>query len=255
MNKPKTTQLSVTKSVRITPNMQRITLQGHGLNNFPSDCEGSYIKLLFDQRGTTDLTTLQPDERPVMRTYTISRFFPSSQTIDVDFVRHETCDLNCGFAGRWAMNVNIGDTINIAGPGNSSLLNTTADWYFMVGDMTSLPALSAKLRTISARAKGYVVIKIIEQSDIQHIAIPSNMQVIWTTDNDSMLSHVTSLPWLDGDVSVWVACEFDMMRAMRNFFRNEKEVAKDNIYISSYWKKGVSEDGHKIIKRQDAASS
>ncbi len=252
MNRPETTPLSVVRSARISPNMQRITLHGEGLNNFPAECEGSYIKLLFSQRGSTDLSTLTSSERPVMRTYTISRFDRSAQTINVDFVRHETCDLQCGFAGRWAVNAKAGDTINVAGPGNSSYLNTDADWYFMVADMTSLPALSAKLRTLDARSKGYAVIKIIEQADIQHIAIPSNMQVIWTTDDNSLLSHVTSLPWLDGDISVWVACEFDMMRAMRNYFRSDKNVPKDNIYISSYWKKGVSEDGHKIIKREDA---
>ncbi|MDF4604042.1 siderophore-interacting protein, partial [Vibrio parahaemolyticus] len=26
-------------------------------------------------------------------------------------------------------------------------------------------------------------------------------------------------------------------------------------YISSYWKQGVSEDGHKVIKREDAESN
>jgi NADPH-dependent ferric siderophore reductase len=45
------------------------------------------------------------------------------------------------------------------------------------------------------------------------------------------------------------------MRALRQYFRNEKEVDRENIYISSYWKKGVSEDGHKVIKREDAESN
>ena len=42
------------------------------------------------------------------------------------------------------------------------------------------------------------------------------------------------------------------MRELRQYFRNEKEVAKENIYISSYWKRGVTKDGHKAIKRADA---
>jgi NADPH-dependent ferric siderophore reductase len=42
------------------------------------------------------------------------------------------------------------------------------------------------------------------------------------------------------------------MRALRQYFRNEKQVKRENIYISSYWKLGVSEDGHKTIKQQDA---
>ena len=60
------------------------------------------------------------------------------------------------------------------------------------------------------------------------------------------------LPWFSGVVSVWGACEFDDMRALRGYFRNEKEVQKDKIYISSYWKSDGPEDGHKVIKREDA---
>jgi len=39
---------------------------------------------------------------------------------------------------------------------------------------------------------------------------------------------------------------------LRHYFRNEKQVDKDNLYISSYWKEGTTEDGHKIIKQKDA---
>ncbi|NVJ56308.1 MAG: siderophore-interacting protein, partial [Vibrionaceae bacterium] len=38
----------------------------------------------------------------------------------------------------------------------------------------------------------------------------------------------------------------------RQYLRNDKQVKRENIYISSYWKQGVSEDGHKVIKQQDA---
>ncbi len=49
---------------------------------------------------------------------------------------------------------------------------------------------------------------------------------------------------------MWCACEFDDMRALRDYFRNQRNVEHDRIYISSYWKNGVSEDGHKVLKRQ-----
>ncbi len=47
----------------ITPNMQRLTLQSDAFANFPADCEGSYIKLLFDKAGSTDLSGVAEGER------------------------------------------------------------------------------------------------------------------------------------------------------------------------------------------------
>ncbi len=251
MRKPSPKQLTVIKSEIISPNMQRIVLQGDALADFPHDCEGYYIKLLFNTIGGTDLSVIADGERPIMRTYTIRHFSSSQRTIDIDFVRHITNDLQCGFAARWAMTVRVGETIHIAGPNTIKDTNADADWFFMVADMTALPALSAKANKLPQDAKGYAVIKVIEPGDIQPIKTPDNVQVIWLTGEESLAAKVHSLPWLDGTVSVWAACEFDSMRTIRRYFRNEKEVERENIYISSYWKQGVSEDGHKAIRQQD----
>lgn len=255
MNKPSPQQLTVLNSKKITANMQRITLQGHVLAGFSNDCAGNYIKLLFNPIGGTDLSTVPEDEKPIMRTYTIRSFSPINHTIEIDFVRHITEDLECGFAARWAINAKKGDIINIVGPGTIKDMNTHADWFLMVADMTALPALSAKIKNLPNDAKGYAIIKVIENNDIQLIEAPKNLKVIWITNEESLYSKVKSLSWLDGIVSIWSACEFDAMRQLRSYYKNEKQVAHENIYISSYWKKGVSEDGHKVIKKQDATQN
>ena len=64
MSKPSPIQVTVTSTKTITPNMQRITLRGDGLSRFPNDCEGGYIKLMFNELGGTDLTTLEQGKRP-----------------------------------------------------------------------------------------------------------------------------------------------------------------------------------------------
>lgn len=253
--KPQPKQLVVTHTETITPNMQRLTLQGEALSQFPADCEGGYIKLLFNEMGGTDLQPVSEENRPLMRTYTIRRFYPETSSIEVDFVRHITQDLQSGFAARWAMSAQKGDVINIVGPGTISNLNTDADWFFMAADMTALPALSAKIRTLPEEAKGYAVISVISAADIQPLHAPAGMELIWLTEGQALAEAVRELEWLEGDAAVWCACEFDSMRALRQYFRNEKEVDRENIYISSYWKQGVSEDGHKVIKHEDAESN
>ncbi|WP_260261945.1 siderophore-interacting protein [Vibrio intestinalis] len=250
MQKPAFQTVSVISTQQITPNMQRLTLAGQGLAEFPSDCEGGYIKLLFNAVGGTDLTGLDENNRPVMRTYTIRRFLAEQQAIEVDFVRHITQDNQCGFASRWAMNAQVGNTISLRGPGIIANLNTAADWFFLTADMTSLPALSAKIKQLPENAKGYAVIQVESLEDKQKLQAPDGIEVHWITEG--LADKARSLEWYEGHAAVWCACEFDSMRQLRQYFRNEKEVLKDNLYLSSYWKKGVSEDGHKVIKRQDA---
>ncbi|MDA0148893.1 siderophore-interacting protein [Vibrio sp. LaRot3] len=250
MPKPAFQTVSVLSSEQITPHMQRLVLSGQALSEFPPDCEGGYIKLLFNAVGGTDLTGLDENNRPVMRTYTIRRFLADQQAIEVDFVRHITLDNQCGFASRWAMNANVGDTISIRGPGIIANLNTAADWFFLTADMTSLPALSAKIKQLPDNAKGYAVIHVESLEDKQELQAPKGIEIHWITEG--LADKARSLEWHEGHAAVWCACEFDSMRQLRQYFRNEKEVLKDNLYLSSYWKKGVSEDGHKVIKRQDA---
>ena len=150
------------------------------------------------------------------------------------------------------MSAQVGDVISIAGPGSISTMNLEADWFFMVADMTALPALSVKIQSLPEQAIGYAVIQVDSEQDRQLINAPENIKIIWLDASQSIAEQIQGLPWLEGEASVWCACEFDSMRQLRQYFRNEKEVERENIYISSYWKKGVSEDGHKVIKRQDA---
>lgn len=246
--------LNVMKTERISPHVQRITLQGANIAHFGKESEGGYIKLLFTPLGSTDLSSLEADTQPVMRTYTIRQFDPQTHCLVVDFVLHITDDLACGFAARWAENAQVGEKISIAGPGKSQDPNWQADWVYLVADMTALPALSVTLANLPAESKGYAVIEISDPADQQTLLAPAGVKIIWVNAaQDKPLTEVVKTqPWLTGQCAVWCACEFETMRELRQYFRNEREIDREFIYISSYWKNGVTEDGHKVIKRQDA---
>lgn len=255
--KPNSRLLTVIDSQQLTPNMQRISFQADDLSDFPDDAAGGYIKLLFTEQGDTDISLLASDERPKMRTYTIRHLRQALNQLDVDFVRHEHAEIDhCsgGFAAAWSQSARTGDTISIAGPGEIKPINPNVDWYFLIADMTALPALAAQLAKLPATAQGYAVIEINHQDDKQNLTKPEGIEVIWVVANaakTNLLDQVKALTWQQGEVSVWCACEFSAMRALRAYFRNDKDVNKDNIYISSYWKAGCTEDGHKIAKRDD----
>ena len=69
--------------------------------------------------------------------------------------------------------------------------------------------------------------------------------------NTMLEDSVMALPWRDGEVSVWVAGEFSASRALRQYFRHEKPVRKENMYVSCYWKIGENDEGMKAAKRAD----
>lgn len=251
--------LQVVRTLQITPNMKRITLGGEELKGFPEGTEGSYIKLWFPWPGETEFSmpsedgTRGPGNGPMMRTYTIRNHDPGALELDIDFVVHG----DEGPASGWAMNARTGDQITISGPGDGKMIDPTADWFFMVGDMTALPALSANLKMLPDDARGYFVMEIIDGSDIQDLAKPDAIEMHWVinpqpeAENDLLLNKVRELEFLDGRPSVWTACEFSKMRALRHYFRQERNVDRFEVYASSYWKHGVGEDEHKLIKRQD----
>ncbi len=249
--KRKARELTVTAATQLTPNMRRLTLHGEDLADFPDDAEGAYFKLTFPG---ADL------ERPVMRTYTVARHRPDRHEIDVDFMLHANPDGSTdGIAAPWAVQAQAGDRMSIFGPGAATFINTDADWYLLAADMTALPALTASLARLPATAKGHVVVEILAEEDRQDLLAPAAMEVLWVvnpqagSDASPLHDAVRQLAWLDGHVAVWAACEFKTMKRLRRYFRDERGVEKSHLYISSYWKKGLKEEAHKVAKQEDAA--
>ena len=249
MSKPQPRRVIVTQSVRITPNMQRVHLSGEDLLTFPSVTAGAYVKLMFDLEGNP-LKRLTDTSQVAMRTYTVAQFDTDKPELVLDMVIHAD-DGKTGPASAWATSTQPGDIITLAGPGSIKGLSEQYDWVLLAGDMTALPSIRNHLAALPEQAKGYAVIKIEDEKDAVALNKPEGVTVIWEHTRP-LPSRLAQLTWLEGNPTVWVACEFSDMRAIRTWLKDEKAVAHENIYISSYWKKGRSEDQHKIEKRQDS---
>ncbi|WP_299587873.1 siderophore-interacting protein [uncultured Microbulbifer sp.] len=236
----RTYELTVVRRVKVSEHMLRITLGGNTLESFPSNQESAYIKFVFPQGA---------GERPLMRSYTIRH--QRETEIDIDFALHD----HQGPASNWAVNAQPGDRILIGGPGPKKLINHQADWFLLAGDMTALPAISVNLAELPSTASGFAVIEVASESDIQDLVHPENLQLHWvinpTPTGALLLPKIQTLPWMKGQPAIWAACEFGSMRTLRKFFKQEKEISKNHFYISSYWKLGQSDEGHKIAKKRD----
>lgn len=246
MTRPEPRTLTVTNSLRITPNMHRVTLGGDGYAGFPEGQDGGYVKLRLSEL---------LNAKDCVRTYTIRH--QSTAGIEIDFALHGSGDTS-GPATNWAVHAQNGDTINVGGPGKAKPLPEGKGPFLLVGDMTALPAISVNLEALPDDAVAHAIILVRDARDKQEISAPEGVSVDWIVEpdlgtNPTLLANAArQISKVDELAYVWVACEFEAMKLLRQFFRVEHGLGKEQLYISSYWKRGMVEDDHKRIKRVDA---
>ncbi len=83
--------------------MQRVTLGGPGLGDFPQGQEGGYLKLFLGEGA---------NGKPIVRTYTIRH--QRKDALDIDFALHG--DDAAGPATRWALRAEPGERSWSAAP-------------------------------------------------------------------------------------------------------------------------------------------
>jgi len=238
----------VASSYQLTSNMQRVVFTGEQFVGFPEGQGSGYIKLLLPN------ATGSIEQRTTIRTYTIRRFDSHANELTVDFSLH---DHTCGPASNWANNANPDDHLTINRPGPIKLVNNDANWFFLVGVMTALPALACNLEQLPDDAVGYAVIEVTSDQDEQSLKSPKGIDIHWVVNarshvhNPAFVDTVKSLQWSDGVSSIWTACESHCMRTLRTYFKVDRHVAKEDIYISSYWKIDRTEEQHKQDKALD----
>ncbi|MEM9137265.1 MAG: siderophore-interacting protein [Cyanobacteria bacterium P01_F01_bin.42] len=248
----------VKSSQKVTPNLQRVIFTGDDLTDFPEKYESGNVKLLFakDGQALTDPDRLE-ETKPLSRTFTVRSFSRADNELALEFSLHGSAG---GVASTWAEAAKSGDRILMGGPGPTKLVNNDADWFLLVGDMSGLPAICCNLEQLPQDAQGYAVIEIISEEDKQNLTVPEGIEVTWVVNNktgedsDALLKQVQALPWKEGSPYVWTACNFDSMKKLRTYFQTVRNVAKENMYISSYWKFDRTEEQHRIDKRLDAGA-
>lgn len=245
--RPEPRIFDVLSTSMVTPNMRRVSIGGEALEGFPAGQDGGYLKLRIPGDAQAD--------KPFVRTYTILR--QTTAALDIDFVLHGSGGVG-GPAVSWAETVTPGDRISAGGPGPAKPLPPDADWYFVAGDMTALPAITVNLAALPDEARGHAVIEIQSEKDRQDLRHPAGIEIHWLINPEPghrpelFEQAVRSVPWGKGNVYAWCAAEFDSMRRARAYLRGERGLTPERLYTSSYWKQGLVEDQHRDIKRADA---
>ncbi len=255
----KTRLLHVARSVRMTPNMQRVTLGGSDLADFPGEQESAHIKLFLPEAGQSSEEfgrQVQSGSKAITRrTYTVRHHRPDALELDIDFVVHE----GGGPACDWALRAGPGDIIGVAGPGPIKAPDRESDWFLFGADMAAIPAAAAALEALPQDAVGHAVFEITSDDDIQPVSAPPGIMIHWLVHEDphvssaQQLEFFRTLDWPTGQPGVFVAGESGAVAGLRSYLIKERGLDKRKMYISAYWKIGLIEDQHQIEKNAEAA--
>ncbi|MFJ6611208.1 siderophore-interacting protein [Streptomyces sp. NPDC091289] len=245
----------------VTPNMARVVLGGEGLREFTAgQYTDHYIKLIFPLEGVRypepfDISAIRRDfprdQWPKTRTYTVRGWDPDAVELSVDFV----CHGESGLAGPWAASVKPGEEIYFIGPGGGYSPGAEADWHLLIGDESALPAIGASLEAMPAGAVAKAFIEVSGPEEEQEIRTPADAEIIWLHRGERQIGvalHEAVAAWEfpAGTVHAFVHGEAHFVKALRHHLRTERGLARDQLSISGYWRRGADEDGWQSTKSE-----
>ncbi|MFE0776343.1 siderophore-interacting protein [Streptomyces sp. NPDC058861] len=258
---PKATEARVVHTERITPHMVRLVLGGPGLDGFDvGEYTDHYVKLLFAPDGVAypepfDMERIReefPREQwPTTRTYTVRAWDPERRELTIDFVVHG----DEGLAGPWAARAEAGDTVRFLGPGGGYAPDEAADWHLLAGDESALPAIAAALERLPAGARAHTFVEIADAAEEQKLETAAGVDVTWLHRGDrpvgeALVEAVRALEFPAGDVHAFVHGEAGFVKELRRHLRLEREVPRERLSISGYWRLGKSDEAWRAIKRE-----
>ncbi|MET9646047.1 siderophore-interacting protein [Streptomyces syringium] len=259
--KPMLHRARVIHTERLTPHMVRVVLGGDGLAEFTAgEHTDHYVKLLFPVPGVSypepfDMEVIRRDlpreQWPSTRTYTVRSWDPATRELAVDFVVHG----DEGLAGPWAAGVQPGAEIYFLGPGGAYSPDPAADWHLLAGDESALPAIAAALERMPAGARVTAFVEVADAAEEQKLTLPDGVELTWlhrgaAPVGDALVEAVRALAFPPGDVQAFVHGEAGFVKELRRHLRMEREVPRERLSISGYWRRGHNEDGWQASKRE-----
>lgn len=252
----------VVRTEQLTPHMVRVIVGGEGLREFPAgEYTDHYVKILFPLPGVTypepfDMAQIRAefprDQWPVTRTYTVRHWDPESLELTLDFVVHG----DEGLAGPWARSAQPGEEVLMLGPGGAYAPDPEADWHLLVGDESALPAIAAALEAVpEGGAPVHALIEVAGPEEEQKLTLPASAHLQWLHRGDDrvgrqLVDTVKAMDFPQGQLHAFVHGEAGFVKELRRHLRLERQVPREQLSISGYWRLGHNEDGWQASKRE-----
>jgi NADPH-dependent ferric siderophore reductase len=244
----------VVSTEQVSPHLVRVVLGGEGLAGFGAgEFTDHYVKLQLPPRGAGYSAPFDAEEVkarvaqehwPRTRTYTVRAWDAERGELTVDFVVHG----DEGVAGPWAAAAQPGDAIQLNGPGGAYAPDPDAAWHLMVGDLSVLPAISASLARVPAGVPVHVLLEV-DPEDRVVLESPGALHLTWVAPGGS-LDAITAYAFPPGPVHAFVHGEASTVRAVRRHLLVDRELPREALSVSGYWKQTRTEEGWREDKAE-----
>lgn len=267
-------RLTVIRAEDLAPSMRRVVLGGEGFADYLANDRAlaarytdKYAKLIFlaeafDYPEPLDLdaikATMPHEAWPVLRTYTIRWVDVAARELAIDFVVHGTgADAGDGVAGPWASRAQAGDVIHLRGPNGGYAPDPDADWHLLVGDEAGLPAIATSIEALPAGARAVAFIEVDGPADQIELPTQADLDVHWLHRGEAEAGTTTLLDdavrafdWPAGRVQAFVHGESALLKSVRPYVLKDRGVARQDVSVSAYWRRGATEEGFRVWKSQ-----
>ena len=233
-------RVEVSRVHKLSPAMQRITLQGTELEGFAPETPASYLKLIFPEPGQSEPERPLPDgPRPKsMRTYTPLAVRSDVREVDVDFVLHGE-----GPASTWAAQAKVGQVLFLMGPGPGYPVDAAVTRHLLIADDSALPAIETILAALPASASATLLLEVISAGEERVLHSAATTTAHWLprgTDHrlagQALEKALRDMPEIAADTRIYLACEAAAMRRIRKLLIEERHVDRKHIVGRGYWK-------------------
>ncbi|MGW3013756.1 siderophore-interacting protein [Streptomyces sp. NPDC001219] len=262
----------VVRTRRLSPSVVRVTFGGERLAELASGGRDQRFKLflpqphqdrpVFEDTGDgwyTAWRAQDPDERPLMRSYTIREQRHEPREFDVDFALHgagpEAGPLAGGPASRWAAHALPGDRLTVLAPavedngGVDFRPPAGTDWILLTGDETALPAIAGILSWLSPGTHAQVYLEIAHEDDRQQLPSFADTHITWLVRDgaaaarrEPVLDALRAAEFPEGTPYAWVAGEAGTVKAVRRHLVRERGIDRRAVKFTGYWRRGASEE-------------
>lgn len=239
-------ELSVVRTEELAPRLRRVVLGGPAFADYlachPPSTD-TYVKLVFPGA-----------DGEVQRTYTIRWVDPDARELAIDFVTHGSE----GFAGPWAASAVPGDTLRFRGPGGAYRPDPAADHHLFVGDESALPAIAASVAVLEPGSTATAFVEVDGPDDEVDLPTEGDLTIHWLHRDGAAPGTTTLLddavrawPFPAGRVQAFVHGESALLKSVRPYLLDDR-VARADISVSAYWRRGVTEEGFRAWKREQS---
>lgn len=260
-------EFEVARTRRVSPSVQRVTFRGAvpgGLAEFASGGRDQRFKLFFPQPGRRAAAVpvhagenwralwrdMDPDERALMRTYTVREQRREVGEVDVDFAVHG----DPGPAAAWALGCLAGDRVTALGPSEAENAGVDfrpppgTDWILLAGDESALPAIAGILDWLGPAARARAWIEIGHCDDVRALRTWADAEITWLVrGRGPALTRAVSEARLPGGLPyAWIGGEAGEVRRLRRHLVAPEPEGRafdpERVTFTGYWRRGATEE-------------